>query len=98
MPPYLLLFAKLISSIARFQDVLEEVLQDEIMDETDNGPIIGASACVQREKSMSTFLKFFDHKLHASRISTEEIKAICAFLVSNVEVMFAPTFVFHFSV
>lgn len=62
------------------------------MDETDNDPTIRASVGIQREKSMSTFMKFFDHKLHTSRLSAEEISAICAFLVSNVEVRFIFTF------
>ena len=74
------------------QDVIEEVLQDEIIDETDNAEmsaLASSSTTGEMNRQMSNpsaFLQFFDHKLHGQKLSQQEVKAISSFLINHEEV------------
>ena len=78
--------------MASGQDVIEEVLQDEIIDETDNAEmsaLVSSNSLGEHGRQMtnpSELLQFFDHKLHGEKLSRQEVKAILSFLINNVEV------------
>lgn len=86
---------KQITGVISLEDVLEAVIQDEIIDETDNFVDVNAptTGVVQRGKhrrDLSQFMALFEHKIRKlSSLTAAEINAIAAFLTTNVKT-FAP--------
>ncbi|BDA50022.1 Metal transporter CNNM4 [Coccomyxa sp. Obi] len=73
------------------EDVMEELIQAEIVDETDIYEDVNRRVLRRggTRADVATFLTMFEHKLHASALSSAEVAAVAAFLQLNVE-EFAP--------
>ncbi|EIE23075.1 DUF21-domain-containing protein, partial [Coccomyxa subellipsoidea C-169] len=73
------------------EDVMEELIQAEIVDETDIYEDVNRRVLRRggTRADVATYLTMFEHKLHASTLSPAEVAAVAAFLQLNVD-EFAP--------
>jgi hypothetical protein len=78
------------AGVITLEDVLEEVIQDEIIDETDTFETNEHSVPVVRRPGrdrpdVSAYLALFEHKIRdQNRLSPSEVQAVSAFLLTAV--------------
>lgn len=78
------------AGVITLEDVLEEVIQDEIIDETDNFENNEHSIPVVRRPGrdrpdVSAYLALFEHKIREqNKLSAAEVQAVSAFLLTAV--------------
>ena len=80
----------MVIGVITLEDVLEEVIQDEIIDETDTFETNEHSVPVVRRPGrdrpdVSAYLALFEHKLRdQNKLSPSEVQAVSAFLLTAV--------------
>lgn len=80
----------MVTGVITLEDVLEEVIQDEIIDETDTFETNEHSVPVVRRPGrdrpdVSAYLALFEHKLRdQNKLSPSEVQAVSAFLLTAV--------------
>ena len=81
----------LVTGLITLEDVIEALIKDEILDETDNYVNVNdTSTLVERAVNFrgadpTKFMSLFEHKIHEEeKLSKNEVSAIVAFLSSNV--------------